>query len=75
MRRRTLTVVAACLISGALPAVAQVKQTKEQMMIYMFGLERRSLPEWTSEGRRQPAEAGGGCVDRGRVGLSARTGL
>lgn len=34
MRRRTLTVVAACLISGALPAVAQVKQTKEQMMFY-----------------------------------------
>jgi 4-hydroxy-4-methyl-2-oxoglutarate aldolase len=41
MRRRILTMVAVCLITGALPAVAQVKQTKEQMMFY--------TPDWKGD--------------------------
>lgn len=45
MRRRTLTVVAACLISGALPAVAQVKQTKEQMMFYTSDWKGDRFPD------------------------------
>jgi 4-hydroxy-4-methyl-2-oxoglutarate aldolase len=45
MRRRILTVVAACLISGALPAVAQVKQTKEQMMFYTSDWKGDRFPD------------------------------
>src|SRR6185437_15274026 len=45
MRRRILTMVAVCLITGALPAVAQVKQTKEQMMFYTSDWKGDRFPD------------------------------
>ena len=45
MRRRILTAVVACFVSGALPAVAQVKQTKEQMMFYTTDWKGERFPD------------------------------
>ena len=73
MRKVVLIVLAASIVFSASPAFAQVKMTREQMMFYTSDWKGDRFPDGRPKVPDDLLKRALDRLDRGRLGLSART--
>ena len=69
MRKGTVSVLAVGLLLGVLPALSQVKMTREQMMFYSSDWKGDRFPDGRPKVADDLLKRALGCLDRRCLGL------